>query len=96
MTQDAAQEERYERARKRVKELREFYVSLAVYVVVMIALTIVDYSDRGNWWVYWPAMGWGLFVVLHAFRVFGTGGKWEERKIKELVEREEREELDDS
>jgi len=70
-----AQDERYERAKKRVKELRTFYSSLAIYVVVMIVLFIVDYSDRGNWWVYWPAMGWGIAVVLHAFRVFGPGGR---------------------
>jgi len=87
MTQD----ERYERAKKRVKELRTFYSSLAIYVVVMIVLFIVDYSDRGNWWVYWPAMGWGIAVVLHAFRVFGpgAGSGWEERKIKEFMERDE-------
>lgn len=45
MTQD----ERYERAKKRVKEVRYFYRSLATYVVVMIVLFIVDYADRGNW-----------------------------------------------
>lgn len=86
-------DERYERARKRVEELREFYGSLAAYVVVMIVLFIVDYTDRGNWWVYWPAMGWGIFLALHAFRVFGPGkgSGWEERKIRELVEREEAE-----
>ena len=84
-----AQDERYERARKRVKELREFYGGLAAYVVVMIVLFIVDYSDRGNWWVYWPAMGWGIAVVLHALRVFGPGPRWEERKVKELMERDE-------
>ncbi len=91
MTQD----ERYERARKRVKELRNFYGSLAVYVAVMIALFIVDYLDRGSWWVYWPAMGWGIAVALHAFRVFGPGkvSGWEERKIKELMEREESEDI---
>ncbi len=90
MTQDA----RYERAKKRVKDLREFYGSLAAYVVVMIVLFIVDYSDRGNWWVYWPAMGWGIFLALHAFRVFGPGrgSKWEERKIEEYMERDESEE----
>ena len=32
------QEERYERAKKRVKALRRFYSSLAVYVVVMIGV----------------------------------------------------------
>jgi len=83
------QEERYERARKRVRELRDFYISLAAYVVVMIALFIIDYSDRGTWWVYWPAGGWGFALILHAFRVFGPSARWEERKIKELMERDE-------
>ena len=89
MTQD----ERYERARNRVKDLREFYGSLAAYVVVMIVLFIVDYSDRGNWWMYWPAMGWGIAIVLHAFRTLGpgSGSQWEKRKIKEYMERDESE-----
>ncbi len=87
MTQD----ERYERAKKRVKELREFYVSAAAYVVVMIALTIIDALDRGGWWVYWPAIGWGVFLILHGVRVLGPGkgSGWEERKIKEIMERDE-------
>ena len=89
MTQD----ERYERAKKRVKGIRDFYASLAAYVVVMIVLFIVDYSDRGNWWVYWPAMGWGIGIILHGFRVFGpgAGSGWEKRKIKEYMEKDESE-----
>jgi len=83
------QEEKYQRARKRVRELRDFYTGLVLYIVVMAVLFFVDYSDRGTWWVYWPAMGWGIAVVLHAFRVFGPGAKWEERKIKELMDRDE-------
>lgn len=87
MTQD----ERFERAKKRVKELREFYTSLVAYVVIMAFLFFIDYQDRGNWWVYWPAMGWGIALVLHGFRVFGphSGSKWEQRKIKEYMERDE-------
>ena len=86
MTQD----ERYERAKKRVKELRDFYTSLATYAVVMIFLFFIDYSNGGGWWVYWPAMGWGIGLVLHAFRVFGpsSGSNWEKRKIQEFMERD--------
>ncbi len=87
MTRD----ESYERARKRVRALKTFYRSLATYVAVMIVLFIVDYLDHGNWWVYWPALGWGIAIVLHAFRVLGPGGRgsrWEERKIKQLMDDE--------
>ena len=83
------QEQKYERARRRVKELRDFYIGLAAYVVVMLVLFIIDYSNGNGWWVYWPAGGWGIGVVLHAFRVFGPGTKWEERKIQQLMEEDE-------
>ena len=88
-----AEDERYERARKRVRELRYFYRSLATYVVVIAVLFVVDYMNGGNWWVYWPALGWGAAVLLHAIRVFGPGkgSRWEERKIKEIMDRDERE-----
>lgn len=90
MTQD----EKYARAKEQVKKLREFYSSLAAYVVVMIVLFIIDYSDRGNWWMYWPAIGWGVFLALHAFRVFGPGegSGWEKRKIQKYMEKDHEEE----
>jgi len=81
------QDERYERAKKRVIEIRRFYAHLTVYVLVMIALFIVDYQDHGNWWFYWPLIGWGIVVIYHGFKALGAG--WEERKIKQFIEEEE-------
>ena len=86
-------EERYEQARRRVRELRYFYRSLTTYVVVMVALFFVDLASGDGWWVYWPALGWGAFLLLHALRVFapGKGSRWEERKIRQIMDRDERE-----
>jgi hypothetical protein len=81
------QDERYERARKRVIEMRRFYSHLTVYVLVMIGLFIVDYQDHGNWWFHWPLIGWGIAVIYHGFKALGAG--WEERKIKQFIEEEE-------
>ena len=83
------EEERVERARTRAHELRKFYSHAATYALVMVVLFFVDYSDRGTWWVYWPALGWGIAVAMHAFETFSTG--WEKRKIKQLLEKDERE-----
>ena len=84
-------EERYERARRRAKALKSFYAHLITYVGVMVVLFFVDYSDRGGtWWFYWPLIGWGIAVAMHAFEVFGSG--WEKRKIKQLMEKEEQDE----
>ena len=46
----------------------------------------------GDWWVVWPALGWGIAVAIHAVVVL-TGGTtriagWEDRKVEELIQRE--------
>lgn len=87
------QETRYRNAKKRVEALREFYVHLTVYVLVNLMLfTINMLTSPDSLWFFWPLLGWGIAVALHALRVFGAGrlfGKeWQERKIDELMERE--------
>ena len=50
------------------------------------------HSGGGDWWVMWPALGWGIAVAIHAAVVLvgGVGrlDDWEERKVEELVRRE--------
>ena len=36
-------------------------------------------------------LGWGLGLTFDAFRVFGYGKSWEERKIKEILDKENKE-----
>ena len=85
------QETRYQNAKKRVEALKGFYTHLTVYVLVNLLLfTINMLTSPGSLWFYWPLMGWGIAVALHALRVFGFGRRfgpeWEERKINELME----------
>jgi hypothetical protein len=85
------QETRYRNAKKRVEALRGFYVHLTVYVLVNLLLfTINMLTSPDGLWFFWPLMGWGIAVALHALRVFGSdrrfGTEWEERKINELME----------
>ncbi len=86
-------QERYKRARARVQELRFFYTHVAVYVCVNIFLLLINLlTDPWNLWFYWPLLGWGIGLAVHAFFVFGFGGtmgrKWEEQKIREIMEQE--------
>ena len=81
---------RYQHAKKRVEALRQFYVHLTVYVVVNLFLFGLNMLiSPGSLWFYWPLMGWGIAVALHALRVFGSGrrlgAEWEEKKIQELM-----------
>ena len=90
-----------ERARKRAKELREFYGHLITYVLVCTFLVIIDVasSDPGNPdflgldWAYWPIFGWGLFVLIHGGQTIFGVSRWEERKTRELYEREKEKDL---
>jgi hypothetical protein len=74
-----------------VAKLKGFYGHVSVYLVVMTLLFIINYITAGVWWFYWPLLGWGIGVALHALGVFGLdrvwGAEWEQRKIEELMKR---------
>lgn len=84
---------RYERAKKRVEDLKEFYQHLVAYIVVNAFLLVLNlYTSPGHLWVKWPILGWGIGLALHAATVYGRkwfwGDRWQEEKIKELMDRD--------
>lgn len=94
------EEQKYIRAKKRVKAIKGFYVHLVVYVVVNVFLIITKSFSNGEWDNFWQwqtyntAIFWGIGILFHAFNVFGMsfilGADWEERKIKEMMDRDKR------
>jgi len=81
----------------RARQLRQLYQHLATYGLVMALLVVIDIvtgSGEGSFlgldWAYWPAAGWGLFVVAHAVSVSAPFADWERRKAEELYDRERR------
>jgi len=90
---EETQEEKYNRALKKVRVRKGFYINLINYVIINILLAIINYiTNPGNWWFYWVTIGWGIGIVFHAFSVFGVSGyfgdDWEKRKTQELLEKE--------
>jgi hypothetical protein len=84
---------RYQRAHQRVQELRSFYIHLIVYLIVNTGLLIIDFVQDGEInWFYWALLGWGIGVAVHGFVTFAQGAwlgrDWEERKVRELMERD--------
>jgi len=85
-------DENYLRAKKRVENLKSFYIHLTVYVLVNVMLFLINIiSDPSNLWFLYPLVGWGIGVTIHgsttlSFGKFGT--EWEERKIKEYIEKD--------
>ena len=89
------EQRRYERAHARVQVIKGFYVHAMAFVVVNVALLALNALVGGVWWFYWPLIGWGIGLGAHALGVFGfsdgggpLGRDWEERKIRELVDKE--------
>jgi uncharacterized membrane protein len=87
---------KYKRAKERVEELKGFYGHLIAYIVVNVFLAIVNLLiTPGFWWFLFVTFFWGIGLVAHGLSVFMKRGifskKWEDRKIKEYMEKEEKE-----
>ena len=94
-------DERYEDAQKRVKRLKGFYSHLIIYVLVNILIVFININNLKPGESYFQfenfftAFFWGIGLLAHAVSVFGHhlifGKEWEERKIKEFMEKDKQE-----
>lgn len=89
-------DEKYAKAKERVKELKGFYSNLVTYITINVILIIINLvTNPGNLWFYWVTIFWGIGILIHASKIFIIKGKflgeeWEEKKIKEIMEKEEK------
>lgn len=93
MDDSKSQDFALERAKKRVEEIKGFYVHLGIYLIVNTALlTINMIASPDHLWFYWPLLGWGIGLAIHAFALFTEnrlfGPEWEQRKVEQLLQRE--------
>ena len=94
-TQD---EIKYQEALKRVKKIKGFYTHAIVYVFVNIMIVFLNVKnlDPGESYFqfknFMTAFFWGIGLLAHGLSVFVPnwimGQNWEERKIKEFMEKE--------
>jgi len=101
MERNYQEEERYKVVQKKVKDIKRFYMHLVVYLFVNAAIIIFDsqktffYNGSVHISSFFTAFFWGIGLFAHWVRVFGSnlflGKQWEERKIKELMEKEKEE-----
>ena len=89
MERDYTQEDKYLKAQKRVKEIKGFYSHVVVTILVIPFLIFINlrFSPFFHWF-WFPIFGLGFSLVIHWFTVFGLGRGWEERKIKELMDQD--------
>lgn len=93
-TEDSA----YKAAHKKVKDIKGFYIHLVVYIFINAAILVPQFHGK-NLWIelgnisnYFTLFFWGIGLLAHWVGVFGTGlflgRRWEERKIKELMDKQ--------
>lgn len=79
----------YLRAKERVEKLKGFYGNLASYCLVIPILIIINLNSPHKFqWFWFPMLGWGLGLTFHAFETFGYGKTWEEKKIQEILNKQ--------
>lgn len=89
----------YLKAQKRVEDIKGFYGHLTSFIVVNIGLITLNLgtSPKHLWFLY-PLIGWGVGLMAHGMSVFNympfLNSDWEERKIRELMEKDRKNKWD--
>jgi len=89
---------KYLEARKRVKSIKGFYSHLVIYVLVNLLIVFINIQDLKPGESYFQYKNfitlffWGIGLAAHGMSVFlpqlVLGKNWEERKIRELMDKE--------
>ncbi len=90
--EDQEQQQRYDRARARVQAIKK--ASTSTRAPTCWSMLVINVLVGGGWWFYWPLIGWGIGLGVHALAVFGFSGggpwgrEWEERKTREFMDQD--------
>lgn len=81
----------YDKAKRKVKEIKGFYVNLTCYCLIMPILIYVNLRFMPQFqWFWFSLAGWGVGVAFHGMGAFDwypfLGRGWEERKLKQLMD----------
>lgn len=100
MESNYEEQKRLDRAKKRVKKIKGFYSHALVYVVINLMIVIINVQDLEPGESYFQYKNfftlffWGIGLAVHGLSVFLPdfilGQNWEERKIKEIMERDKK------
>lgn len=97
-------QDKYERARKQVENEKGWYTHLFIYIIINLGLQFFyggvfdqgTYTQHFPWWVKLTTpFFWGLSLLGHwiyifrGVRIAKPFKKWEERKIREFIAKEE-------
>ncbi len=87
------EEKRYLKAKEKVNAIKGFYCNMISYSIVIPFLWWLNFRTTSFLWAIFPTVGWGFGVIAHGMEAYGYnplwGKRWEEKKIKELMEKDD-------
>lgn len=95
MEKKYTKEERYLKAKKRVKDIKGFYIHLAINILSIIIIVTVNLMfSPGYHWFWYAVFGIVIAQLIHAVVVFGfpkygLGKDWENKKIEEIMNKDQ-------
>ncbi len=94
------EQKRLDLAKKRVKRIKGFYSHTLVYIVINLMIVVINVQDLEPGESYFQYKNfftlffWGIGLTVHGLSVFLPdfilGQNWEEKKIKEIMERDKK------
>jgi len=101
---EPTEKSKYIRAKKRLEEIKGFYGHLSIYLVINLIMLLAVmglFKDSfmpihfPMWSYFTTPFFWGIAIFIHWIYVFKSNlmpfKGWEERKIKQFMEEEEKE-----
>ena len=93
---------KYERAKKRIEDIKGFYTHLSIYLVINVLMILAALGlftgtfipiQFPVWSYFTTPFFWGIAIFIHWLYVFKSHYNpfkdWEERKIKQFMEEDE-------
>ena len=87
--------DKFKRAKKRVDEIKGFYIHASIYTIINSFILINIYLNTDNFW-FWghftTLVFWGLGLFFHGTKVFGFNPlfskDWEEKQIQKYMDKD--------
>ena len=94
---DREQQERYEYARKRIKQKKGLYYHFVFFLIgslfMFVANVLLKLGEPTQWYI-WAVTVWFFLLILHFIKVYITdrfmNKNWEREEIERLVNRQEK------
>ncbi|SDX26059.1 2TM domain-containing protein [Flavobacterium degerlachei] len=83
-------EDSYFKAKKRFNKIKAFYLHLLIYFSVTPTIIFINLKfTPEEQWFWYSVLGGGIPLLIHACKVYVFNDYWEERKIQEILNKED-------